>query len=62
MTIFNKALKLLNDGYPDLAWELAKKDESLNDNVTKEQWCSYAANVLLIRKDALLASNNINYD
>lgn len=39
----NEAIALFICGNVDAAWEVAQKDEGLNESVTKEQWVVFAA-------------------
>jgi hypothetical protein len=62
-TTFNQALKVLNNGNEHYAWEIAKKDDSLEPSITKEQWLSFAKNALIRRnKEAVLSMHRINQD
>lgn len=39
----NEAIALFQAGSIDKAWEIAQKDEGLNEGVTKEQWTAFAS-------------------
>ena len=38
----NNAIKVLSNGFEDLAWTIAQMDSGLNEGVTKEVWLKFA--------------------
>jgi len=46
----NEAIALFQAGNIDKAWEVAQKDEGLNEGVTKEAWVSFATRSIANQK------------
>ena len=49
-TTLNQALEHGLNGYWNKAWEVAKQDEGLNNDVTRETWIKYALKCLARRE------------
>jgi len=50
-TTHNQAIEILKNGNEQEAWEVAKQDEGLLPEVTKEQWLDFAKKVLAEREN-----------
>ena len=61
MTKYKEAKQEFRLGNYDKAWEIAKSDETLSPNATKEKWLSFMAKVIVEEVEQHLANENLKF-